>query len=525
VKITAPGDNILSTIFDGTHHSYGSGSGTSMASPTAAGCMALLWSVMPGASNVSVRDTLFHTAKNIDYLNTDIGSNKLGWGRIDLGKAVRTQFPGDSITFFALRDTLNGTHNSRVEPGDTVCIDFNVHNNTGHLGGHNVYYKLIVNDTSLIPIVDSVYVGNHSANANAGSNRLSFFVPLNAHVHNTSLQIAAGGQNIHNLPYKWVITEQSFTVGFVSLLIVNDDLNEQFTPYYESALDSIYEAWEYWSVPAQGVPDTTVLGQYSNIFWFTGNRMTNVLNTSEQEKIIWLQQHGKHLLFSSQGAGGDLGTSAFHQQWLHSTYTGAVSDRRLLGVSGDALGNGMNLYLNGANGGGATNTQSANILNPATEAITAWNYNITGSSGVVYVQANGRINFVYCGFPVESINQNGNYVHRSAFFQRVLDLFRGTSSVTEPAATTLPHSYALNTPYPNPFNPTTTITYSIPSSGHVRLAVYDITGRLVTNLFDGIQHPGNYSIKWNAASCATGLYFIRMESGKTTLTQKAMLVK
>ncbi len=524
IGITAPGSNILSTINTATHTAYVNESGTSMAGPTACGCMALLWSVMPGATNIAVRDTLFHTATNIDNLNTNIGAHKLGWGRVDVGKAVATQFPFDTLTGFAIRDTINGIPNGEAEPGDTVCLRFTVTNPAGHLGGQNIYYKLALNDTFLVPLVDSIYVGTRDVNTSYSSEQFKFYVPVGTPVHRTTVQIFTGGRNPGNLPFHREVGHFEITLGAVQILVVDDDGSDSFENYYVSALDSLHEICDVWHVASQGIPDTVTLNRYSDFFWFTGNRMTNVLSVDAQSRIQWLQQNGKCLLFSSQGAGSDLGSSSFHLTWLHASWSGTVSDRRLLGVSGDALGDGMNLYLNGANGGGAQNTQSANVLSPANGAATAWNYNITSASGVVYVRTNGHLNFVYCGFPVESINQNGSYVHRSTFFQRVLDQFRQTT-VNEPVAGALPKSYALSTPYPNPFNPSTTIHFALPNAGLVKLAVFDVTGRTVATLLDGHRQAGNYSITWNAASNASGLYFIRMEAGNRIFTQKALLTK
>jgi hypothetical protein len=68
--------------------------------------------------------------------------------------------------------------------------------------------------------------------------------------------------------------------------------------------------------------------------------------------------------------------------------------------------------------------------------------------------------------------------------------------------------------YPNPFNPGTTVNYTVPSRGRVSVGVYDVRGNLVTMLFEGERSSGAYSIEWDArsekADVASGIYFARV---------------
>jgi len=88
-----------------------------------------------------------------------------------------------------------------------------------------------------------------------------------------------------------------------------------------------------------------------------------------------------------------------------------------------------------------------------------------------------------------------------------------------------PLSYNLSNPYPNPFNPTTTISFSIPQSDMVSLNVYDITGKLITTLINEQLNIGYHSIDWDGTNQSSGMYLVRMESGEYVETQKLLLVK
>lgn len=78
---------------------------------------------------------------------------------------------------------------------------------------------------------------------------------------------------------------------------------------------------------------------------------------------------------------------------------------------------------------------------------------------------------------------------------------------------------------PNPFNPVTRLTYSVPRSEHVSLAVYDVTGRLVARLVDGVVEPGEHTVEWSAAGVASGVYFGRLQAGSVEKAKRLVLLK
>lgn len=93
-----------------------------------------------------------------------------------------------------------------------------------------------------------------------------------------------------------------------------------------------------------------------------------------------------------------------------------------------------------------------------------------------------------------------------------------------------PRVYALHGNYPNPFNPMTTISFSLPEAQDVKLVVYGVDGRRVAVLVDGQQGPGLHEVIWtgrddNGRSVATGTYFYRLEAGPYRQVQKMTLIK
>ena len=84
----------------------------------------------------------------------------------------------------------------------------------------------------------------------------------------------------------------------------------------------------------------------------------------------------------------------------------------------------------------------------------------------------------------------------------------------------------LDNPYPNPFNPVTTIAYNIPMDmTQVKVNVYDITGRLVQQLHNGSQSQGNHTLTWDASVYSSGIYFVKLQTNQSTITKKLILIK
>ena len=97
------------------------------------------------------------------------------------------------------------------------------------------------------------------------------------------------------------------------------------------------------------------------------------------------------------------------------------------------------------------------------------------------------------------------------------------TTTTEPEL--LPERLALLPSYPNPFNPTTTVRFSLPQSEFITVGIYDISGRAVAELVSGTMSAGTHSIVWDARMQASGTYLVRLTANGTTIHQKLTLLK
>jgi len=88
-----------------------------------------------------------------------------------------------------------------------------------------------------------------------------------------------------------------------------------------------------------------------------------------------------------------------------------------------------------------------------------------------------------------------------------------------------PAAFSLQGAYPNPFNPTTTISYTLANAGVVKLSVFDVTGREVASLVNGYREAGAQSVTFDAANLTSGVYMYRLSFGDLTSTGKMVLLK
>ena len=172
----------------------------------------------------------------------------------------------------------------------------------------------------------------------------------------------------------------------------------------------------------------------------------------------------------------------------------------------------------------------------------AFQLNVTGASAVTVVDgdwlsemnvSNERILVAAAGAHasegnlvlVEVANGSEATIESAVLNETVLS---GALSLNGEAS--LPAGYALSDNYPNPFNPATSISFSLPTNGEVKLAVYNMLGQQVTTLANGEFEAGTYQVTWDGTDntgdkVASGIYLYRLETSQFTSTKKMMLRK
>ena len=89
----------------------------------------------------------------------------------------------------------------------------------------------------------------------------------------------------------------------------------------------------------------------------------------------------------------------------------------------------------------------------------------------------------------------------------------------------VPDAFAMSPAYPNPFNPSTSISLNISDAGNVNVSVYNLMGQVVSTLTGDYMNAGNYTLTWDASDVVSGMYLIRAETAGYVSTQKLLLIK
>jgi len=130
---------------------------------------------------------------------------------------------------------------------------------------------------------------------------------------------------------------------------------------------------------------------------------------------------------------------------------------------------------------------------------------------------------------VTEVGPDGRKVYEMSFDPGIYSYrayrFEWTPTVTSARNPGGPATFALAQNFPNPFNPSTTIQFSLPLESRVNLTVYNLIGQRVMTLVDDIRAPGTYSVMLDGSPLASGVYLYRLEAGKFVSTKKLVLLR
>jgi hypothetical protein len=315
--------------------------------------------------------------------------------------------------------------------------------------------------------------------------------------------------------------------GGTDLLVIADDGGAGYAyDFYAPALETTGKSFAIWDRGFSSIT-AAAMAPYDAIVWFSSLESANITEDDRAEIEQFLNDGGK-LFLTGQNIAGTLLDTGGYPAWMIAVLKSAYQfwndgSSTVAGVAGDPIADGIDLDLIG--GDGAGNYHAPDVITPSgTDATGIFNYADTGFGAGNRVEY-GECKLVFLGFGFESINAAAD---RNLLMQRVIDWLVPGGSTAAPDE--LPVPAALYQNVPNPFNPQTTIAFSLPAEAHVRVEVYDMTGRLVTVLADEVRTAGEHHVVWDGRDAdgsrvASGTYFCKLSSEGTAFSRKMTMLK
>lgn len=165
------------------------------------------------------------------------------------------------------------------------------------------------------------------------------------------------------------------------------------------------------------------------------------------------------------------------------------------------------------------------------EVVIVGNFDVIPRETTVYFPTLGTWHDFFVGTSLEVSEQEPSMTlgpgefHIYTNFVPAVQPAEGLVTVATEGDTAIPTSVELLANWPNPFNPSTTIAFDLPGAGSVRLDVYDLSGRLVKRLVDGVRPSGRHEVSFDARGLASGVYVYRLVAGGASRSRTMLLVK
>lgn len=337
--------------------------------------------------------------------------------------------------------------------------------------------------------------------------------------------------NVEFDPDNWILKDVSYKFKNASLdkgvMLINGNLwsDDIFNAFQNKAFwgNTDIDFWDIASAPSEGYPDSLpeVLGngdlplaaynRYSTLLWVSGR---NDINKFEKDIIKQYLELGGNLLLISQN-----GTYYFDQDMLE-----------YLGIEwSDGLRFNLTDYV-------STSQELTNIgFNTPQEMVVAFKTELTNTSSQLLYQSNIETGGIV-GTGVIG-GENGkivllagrpeyfNYSELSQNIQIILNNYLNEPATSVEDIDKLPNDFTVDDIYPNPFNPSTNIQFSLPESRVVNVSIYNVIGEKVDEIVNEKYASGVHKIQWNASNQPSGVYFIRLNAGNFNSVKKAILLK
>jgi hypothetical protein len=315
----------------------------------------------------------------------------------------------------------------------------------------------------------------------------------------------------------------NFRPGIADIMITSPVGSGNYSDFYTNALDSLGLTHYVWDQDRQGPAPLSRANevQKNTLVYFTGVDSVTLTN-AELDSLTACVNAGCNLFVTGQNFVEKNNSSAFVTEYIGVSFAGNSTIVTVRGVTGDLF---SGATLSTFSPPLETSRDSLRINNPRVHDILRYGtVSLLGVAGVRLDSIGSGGKLILFGFGFQAISSAST---RRAVMQRVIGYFDGSIivGVEVNPSFSLPTIYSLKQNFPNPFNPTTMIEYTLPQPGFVSVKIYDVLGQEVAMLVNETKTAGKYTAEWRANAIASGIYFCRMQAGTFAASRKLLLLK
>jgi photosystem II stability/assembly factor-like uncharacterized protein len=242
---------------------------------------------------------------------------------------------------------------------------------------------------------------------------------------------------------------------------------------------------------------------------YNGSNYFGVIIKTTDGGTNWTNQWSGNWLFSIHFTDSNNGWAVGYGVILKTTDGGVNWNPQISGTSYGLY----SVHFSDSNTGWAAGVDGdpyPGIILKTTDGGMSWDVQISVVDTVLYSVHFADLNNGW------AVGDNGTILHTTN---------GGATFVEEEQIDEIPTEFLLSQNFPNPFNPSTKIQYSVPQSFKVRIKVYDILGNEIETLVNEEKPAGTYELTWNALNLPSGIYFYKIQAGSFVETRKMILMK
>ncbi|MBM3329031.1 MAG: T9SS type A sorting domain-containing protein [Calditrichaeota bacterium] len=435
--------------------------------------------------------------------------------------------PYVTVADWTISDAAAGDGDGRAEAGEVIDVIVTVENGRNYAMAERIIVNFECEDAGIEVVNGTTEFENLDGGARLANDAAPFQFRVQdgfeAHPVTFTFNILAQPGDVSSSQ------DVSFMVEWPPFLLVDASNNINATNVMVGQFGNETMPWmDRWDRAEAGFVTLEDIANYRCVIWHTFNNRQDIINEFEADVLTAYLDNGGTLVMASPYLSDALGNHRLWREYMGAELVipnGGANYCR--GVAGHPEFDGVRVFLGGGTGAGLPAAKA--VLSPRNGAARVMWYEgnggaDVGTSGLAKETATYKT--LTFGFPLESIGGVNGTEPLNRFLPRIYNWIRRPSSVGG-GNDLAPIAFALDPAYPNPFNPTSALRFGLDRTGPVSLALFDVSGRELVRLVDGVLPAGRHTATLDASALglANGLYYVRLESAKQKATQKVLYLR